>query len=240
MVPEIETAPSSPESPTNDSPAPPSSQIPPRNLWLEVLAVLAIGVLPNLSSAIALYAHNPAAPPPYWLDSLDLCLRSACVSFAVLYLIHRSGESFASFGIARPHHSDLWFGLFLYLIATFLYRNVWPFMPDDGPPQHALYPVPKTSLDYLLMFPRYAANGFAEELVTRAYLITRLELLLRSRASAVLLAALCFASYHLYAGLGFSLFMVLFGLAYGGMFLLLRRIWPLALGHMLICIRLEL
>jgi membrane protease YdiL (CAAX protease family) len=134
----------------------------------------------------------------------------------------------------------LWFGLFLYLIATFLYRNVWPFMPDDGPPRHALFSAPKTSVDYALMVPKFAANGFAEELVTRAYLISRLEVLLHSRASAVILAAACFTSYHIYAGFGTLLFMFLFGLTYGGMYLLLRRIWPLALGHMLISIRLEL
>ena len=155
----------SPDLPTNDPPLSSAPQAAVREIWLEVLAVLAIGVLPSLISAIAHYADHPAPPSPYWLDSLDLCLRSACISFAVLYLIHRSGEPFAFFGIARPRHSDLWFGLCLYLIAVFLYRNVWPLMPADGVKLDAIYSVPQTRMDYLLMVPRYAANGFAEELV---------------------------------------------------------------------------
>src|SRR5262249_56919425 len=58
------------------------------------------------------------------------------------------------------------------------------------------FAVPATAIDYLLMVPKHAANGFAEELVMRAYLITRLARLLRSDLQSVFLSAFLFASYH--------------------------------------------
>ena len=43
-------------------------------------------------------------------------------------------------------------------------------------------------------------NGFAEELVIRGYLLTRLECLLRSTGWAILVTTALFASYHVYQG----------------------------------------
>src|SRR5207302_51457 len=98
-----------------------------------------------------------------------------------------------------------------------------------------IYPLPQTAIDYLWMAAKYAANGFAEELVTRAYLITRLERLLKSRLLAVALSALLFASYHVYYGFGGALIYVMaFGVMYSGLYVLIRRVWPFALAHMLV------
>ena len=91
-----------------------------------------------------------------------------------------------------------------------------------------------------MMATKYAASGFAEELVARAYLIARLRVLLRSSGEAVIAAAILFASYHAYQGAAGAVHALLFGLAYGGVFLLVRRVWPLALGHALYDMRAEL
>jgi membrane protease YdiL (CAAX protease family) len=80
---------------------------------------------------------------------------------------------------------------------------------------------------------KFAAGGFAEELIYRAYLITRLAALLRSRGRALVAAAGVFAAAHAYQGPAGVFFTFLFGLAYGGVFLWGRRVWPLALGHAL-------
>jgi membrane protease YdiL (CAAX protease family) len=90
------------------------------------------------------------------------------------------------------------------------------------------------------MLLKESANGFTEELVTRAYLITRLEVLLRSRMAAVFLSATAFASYHAYQGPAGLVGAFLFGLAFGLAYLGVRRVWPLALGHALFDIHIEL
>lgn len=204
-------------------------------LWGEVLAVLAIGYFPDLWSAIFIAVQGQSAELPYWLRASDLLVRSVCISFAVLYLIHRSGESWSYFGLPRPRLSDLGIGLVILLADYVLWQRVAPMLPMDIAKSESIHSMPRGAMEYILMLIKHAANGFAEELVMRAYLITRLELLLRSRFQAVFVSALLFASYHLHYGPGGSLvYIFAMGLAYGGLYLLMRRVWPLALAHMLI------
>ena len=42
-----------------------------------------------------------------------------------------------------------------------------------------------------------------------------------------------FASYHLYYGVEGLIEMMMVGLGFGLLYLLIRRIWPFAIGHML-------
>jgi membrane protease YdiL (CAAX protease family) len=121
--------------------------------------------------------------------------------------------------------------------------GVWwavPHIPDDRGPSSPWLLVPRGPGDHVMMVVQYALSAFAEELVTRAYLITRLKALLGSRGEAVLVAALLFASYHAYQGLSGAVDALAFGLAYGVAFLALGRVWPLVVGHALFNIRLEL
>ena len=123
----------------------------------------------------------------------------------------------------------------------YLWVGIAPLVPDDFVNDDNLFPLPRSVTDYFWMTGKHVANGFAEELVMRAYLITRLERLLGSGSLAVLVSSLLFASYHIYYGPGVTLIhAVLFGLAFGGLYLLLRRVWPLALAHALINISNEL
>jgi membrane protease YdiL (CAAX protease family) len=240
MASTIENDPIPEPNPTAE-PDPPVSSRSDRALWMEVIAVLAIGVLPALSNALVLLWQGPGKPvPPYWLDSLDLSLRSACVSFAVLYVIHRSGEPWSSFGITRLELTDLGLGLMVFFASLALTLVVFPFLPASTRKPDAFFPLPQNPLDYILLLIKYAANGFAEELVVRAYLITRLERLLKSPLLAVVLSALFFGSYHLYYGPWGAFQVAVLGLVYGVLFVLLPRVWPFAAGHMLYSIFLEL
>jgi membrane protease YdiL (CAAX protease family) len=214
----------------NPEPATPATEA---AIWCEVLAVLCIGVFPYRAGALT-FGYYAGTKRPYWVDSVALLLYAACVSYAVLYLIHRSGQAWACFGLVLPMPSDLLLGILLFLLHYAIWWRVAPFLPANSEWMALYFPAPHGSLDLALMVAKFAMSGFAEELVTRAYLITRLEHLLRSRLAAVVLSALLFASYHLYYGFGYDfLHILLLGLAYGGLYLTLRRVWPLALAHML-------
>ncbi|MGI8978587.1 MAG: CPBP family intramembrane glutamic endopeptidase [Pirellulaceae bacterium] len=221
--------------------APVSPPLPDGTLWGEVGAVLAIGVVPHiLATGVSLWA--PQAPPlPYWLDAIQLMVWSGCVIFVALYLIQRSGESWERFGMSRPRLWDVLFGLGLFLASDCLWMFCGGLVTWEAwATTDYQFPRLQHPADYGLMVIRHGANGFAEELVTRAYLVTRFEYLLKSRGAAVVLAAALFASYHGYQGVAGIAHTLAFGLLYGVAFLMLRRVWPLAIGHALFNIRLEL
>jgi membrane protease YdiL (CAAX protease family) len=114
----------------------------------------------------------------------------------------------------------------------------WIPHPDTKPPP--AYGAPSTGLDLVWLVVMDAANALAEELVTRAYLITRLVRLMESRFQAIILSALLFASYHAYQGPDGALDKFFLGVLWGVFFLALGRVWPLVLAHMLLNIFWEL
>ena len=203
----------------------------PAEIVWEVAAVMAVGVVPHFVSAV-LSLGSPILQQSLWRDAVSVTATSACIIFVTLYLIRRSGEPWARFGLSRPRFVDLMIAPAL----TFVMRFLWLLL--SGIVSNADFPddpveVFRTPWDGALIVLRDAVSGFSEELVTRAYLITRLESLLRSRAKAVLIAAIVFSSYHAYQGLSGVVFALLFGLLFGTAYLVLRRVWPLALAHLL-------
>jgi membrane protease YdiL (CAAX protease family) len=222
-----------------DAPAPPTPEPagPSRRAgWAELAAVLAVGVVPGLVGSVTGY-HSPSAPLPYWLDTLQLTVLSGCTIFVTLYLIGRSGDGYAKFGSpGRPFRTP-YLGVGLMLVAGWAWRLAAG-LPDDGWVNP--FPQPRGWADHVMMAVKLGAAGFAEELVYRAYLVTRLADLLRSRGEAVLVSSLLFAVSHVYQGLPGVGNSFLFGLAYGAVFLALGRVWPLAFGHALYNMRLEL
>jgi membrane protease YdiL (CAAX protease family) len=204
-----------------------------RALWAEVAAVAAVGIVPNLVATLEMVA-NPTPPPPYWLDAVQLTVLSGCTIFVTLYLIGRSGEPWKRFGLLRPRLSDIPLGVGLFLVAEALWLFFCGRLPWGGSQgSGVVFPRPLLPEDYALMLLKFGANGFAEELVSRAYLITRLEQLLGSRAAALLLSAVPFAAYHGYLGTANLMYSMGFAVVYGLAFLLFRRLWPLAVGHLL-------
>jgi hypothetical protein len=202
-----------------------------RELWFEVLVVLSVGIFPHIKNAFLLAFVSPGRWP-FWLYCVDSLFQSAFISFVVLYLIYRSGEPWSAFGIKRPFLGDIGLGLLIFVTNGFVlwFFSAFP-MPDFENVDHSARP--EKASNYLLLLIRIAASAFTQELVTRAYLITRLEQLFRSQAKAVIVSSAWFASYHLYYGLGGLIYMMILGLAFGTLYLMIRRIWPFAIGHMI-------
>ncbi len=77
------------------------------------------------------------------------------------------------------------------------------------------------------------AHAAIEELVCRAYLITRLEQLGWHKGWAVVCSAAVFASYHCYQGAVGTIDVFMFGVLMGGLYVWTRRVAPLIVGHAL-------
>ncbi len=209
-----------------------------RALWAEVGAVLAVGFVPSLLTAIS---PTREAPLPYWIDTVELTVLSCCTAFVTLYLISRSGEPRTLFGLTMPTAWDVATGFGLFLAPLALWWYCCGLIRWDGAHRVA-YPfsLPTKDTDYLMMVVKYTASCFAEEIVFRAYLISRFERLLGSRWAAVVLSAALFSVGHHYQGVSGVVYTMGFGLIYGTVFVIFRRFWPLVIGHVLSDIYAEL
>jgi hypothetical protein len=233
----VETAsPPESKSQTEPEPAVPSAAVPSQAGWGEVTAVLAVGVVPSCLGALPGPVFGPA---PYWADTITTIVYSACTAFVTLYLIRRSGEPWERFGLHRPAVPDAFLGIGMLVVAE-LVLLVELRLGTIAGFDRRLFPVARGPAEYGMMIVKYLAYEFASELVTRAYLITRLEVLLGSRGSAVILSAAAFASGQAYQGAAGLVGAFLFGLAYGMAYLGVRRVWPFVLGHALFDMHLEL
>ncbi len=195
----------------------------------EIAAVLAIGVIPQLLSAV-MYLAQPAPPLPFRLDALNLTLLSGCTIVATLYILRTGNLNGTNLGLSRPRAGDVACGAVLLILGLVTFR-LSLFVPPSAKPDFRYFPLPAGTVEWLLAVVKYLVAAYAEELVTRVYLITRLSKLFGSQVKAIVVAAALFASYHVYQGPEGFVGSFLFGLVYGAAYGLNRRIWPLVLGH---------
>lgn len=160
-------------------------------------------------------------------------------SLLIFYLVWRSNRGWSAFGMSRPRWiADSLLAMMISLSVFLLQWNIlqvgWTLCPEAlslGPRLPAFQPAGLP--EGLLAFTSVALGSFTEELVMRAYLITRLNQVIRSRSWCVLLTSVLFAGYHCYQGIAGVVGALVFGMAYGAFFCLLRRLWPLALAHIM-------
>lgn len=219
---------------TRSSEVDPTDQIAPpvmsfRDVRLEVAVVLSFGVLPHLANSL-FNADSDDSASSYWQTALVHAFYSLSNLSAVLYVIYRSGETWERFGIQPPRLTDAFVGLVLFILIGMTDQFFVSFQSDSSA-QGSEVSVPQSSFDYLMMFVMHIANAAAEESVTRAYLITRLQQLLGRTWLAVVIAAGLFASYHSYQGIPEMANILVFGLILGAFFSIYPRIWPLIFCH---------
>jgi membrane protease YdiL (CAAX protease family) len=219
-----------------------------RALWLEVLAVILIGVLPDLwntaSQWMSQWLGSEPAEWSFFETQGYLLFRSFQVSCLVLYLMSRSGTPWSRFGIVAPRWVVDPLAAFGTLVASYFVYAIYAAgvaavvtteaVRQEGETIAAMFERPEGPAASMLLVAACVANGFAEELVMRGYLVPRFEELLGSSVKAVLLSSVLFASYHLYQGLYGAGSALVAGLLYGAAFCSLRRLWPLAAAHALL------
>jgi membrane protease YdiL (CAAX protease family) len=223
-----------------------------RGLRIEIGVVLALTfglsaytALLKLTEAILLglagqrVALNPRRSP---IDLIDLGLNLAGVFQLLawgalgLYLLWRSGFGPNQIGLGRLRwRSDMLGGLGLaaliglpglglYVAARALGLSV-TVVPTDLNDTWWRIPV---------LLAVAFANGWAEEVIVVAFLITRLRQLGINPTAALLASSLLRGIYHLYQGYGAGLGNIVMGLVFGYVWMRTRRLWPLVIAHGLI------
>jgi uncharacterized protein len=223
-----------------------------RELRIEIAVVLAVTfglsaytALLNLIEAILLglagqrVALNPRRSP---IDLIDLGLNLAGVFQLLawgalgLYLLWRSGFGPRQIGLGRLRwRSDVLGGiglaaliglpgLALYVAARLLGLSV-SVVPTELNDTWWRMPV---------LLAVALANGWAEEVIVVAFLITRLRQLGVNPTAALLASSMLRGVYHLYQGYGAGLGNIVMGLVFAFVWMRTRRLWPLIVAHGLI------
>jgi len=107
-----------------------------RQQWIELIAVVCIGVLPDLYQSTIIALGFEPTPETFAETAVFVLLRSLWVSVPVLYLIHRSGDRAAAFGLVRPRWTDLPIAV-LVVVGNVAAAGVvaQPCRPTISPPQ---------------------------------------------------------------------------------------------------------
>jgi membrane protease YdiL (CAAX protease family) len=222
-----------------------------RALRIEIVIVLAVtfglsaytavlslieAILLNLGvQAVAL---NPRLSP---FDLINLGLHLGRIAQLVawgalgVYLLWRTGFGPARIGLGHIRRTDVLGGvglaalvglpgLGLYLAARALGMSV-SVVPSELDDTWWRIPV---------LLAAAFANGWAEEVIVVAFLLTRLQQLGVNPVAAVVGSSLLRAAYHLYQGWGAGLGNFAMGLVFGYLWRRTGRLWPLVIAHGLI------
>ena len=221
--------------------APAVVPLPPAVRW-EMATVIALGVvMPTIGAfASVLWPEykRHGEVQSFALQQFGLLHQQLLTCVVMLYVLYRSGEPWSLWGLRRPRWYDLPLGvaiwLFMWFVGDMVYLRFTDYFDNDW---DDTFEFPKfntgSAIEQCLLIAMSCVNGFAEEVVMRGYLIPRFERLLRSTVAAVVVTSVMFAGYHVYQGRGATVILLVYGLVFGTAFVVLRRLWPLAIAHAL-------
>jgi uncharacterized protein len=220
-----------------------------RGLRVEIVVVLAVtfglsayAAFLQLIEAVLLglagrrVALNPRRSP---FDLIDLGLNLAVVfqlvawGFLGVYLLWRSGFSPRQIGLGRLRFKpDVLGGLGLAALIGLpglgLYVAARALGLSASVEPAELY---DTWWRIPVLLISAFANGWAEEVIVVAFLLTRLRQLRVNPVAALLVSSLLRGAYHLYQGFSAGLGNVVMGLVFAYVWRRTGRLWPLIIAH---------
>jgi membrane protease YdiL (CAAX protease family) len=205
---------------------------------VEIAVVFVLAVLPDVCSSLV-FCFEPITSS-FAAIHLWMIVRALQVSAPVLLMIHLTGGNWHKHSLGyrlRPVDVAIaaalvvtgYFAGDVALDAMSLMRvNVYsdylnPVLNEQLP--HSML------ILFLTITVSGIANGFAEELVMRSWMIPKLEEVTKSGVAAVGITSLFFAAYHLYQGFAGATMSLGIGIVFGAYFVCFRRFWPLVIAH---------
>jgi uncharacterized protein len=220
-----------------------------RGIRIEIAVVLAVTfglsaytAFLNLIEAVLLglagrrIALNPRRSLFDLIDlGLNLAVAFQLVAWGVLgvYLLWRSGFGLAQIGLGRVRlRPDVLGGLGLAALIGLPGLGLYVAARALGLSAHV---EPAELYDTWWRIPVLLitafANGWAEEIIVVAFLMTRLRQLRVNPVAALLASALLRGAYHLYQGFSAGLGNAVMGLVFGYAWRRTGRLWPLIIAH---------
>jgi membrane protease YdiL (CAAX protease family) len=220
-----------------------------RGLFIEIAVMLAVTfglsaytAFLNLIEAVLLglagrrVALNPRRSPFDLIDlGLNLAVTFQLIAWGALavYLLWRSGFGPAQIGLGRLHwRPDVLGGLGLAALIGLPGLGLYVAARALGLSAHV---EPAEIYDTWWRIPVLVltafANGWAEEVVVVAFLLTRLRQLRVNPMAAMLASSLLRGAYHLYQGFSAGLGNIVMGLVFAYAWRRTGRLWPLIISH---------
>jgi hypothetical protein len=221
----------------------PPLEISRREAWLELAVLMALLAGPNVIDILLQWLEPGYFRRTYWIETLGFSLYVAQMLFLAVCIICRHGPQNDRYGW-KFRWSDAAWGVLFWTVSEFMTLFAVTMGPPDLELRESL-PVylvnrPQGPLDLVLMCIYLSLWAYLYELVMRAYLVSRLSSLFQSRVKAILVAAILYTLATWYHGLNYAAVQFSIALAYGCLYVLLPRVWPLAIGHSLYSIRLDM
>ena len=204
--------------------------------WFEVSLVLLISLGNSLFNSLYILSHGPGAAPRLTNLRVMLGMLSEATSLALLgYVLWRRGRRFGDIGL-RWSFRDLGVGVIVLVVSYGFYvagSYAIFFVHYWVVGTRAMGSSPKEIFGHpaIAFLPFSLLNGFFEELIVRAYLMTEVIELTGSKALAVFLSVLLQSSYHLYYGWWTATAVSFVFLAYSLYFVRWRRALPIIFAH---------
>jgi membrane protease YdiL (CAAX protease family) len=204
--------------------------------WFEVSLVLLISLGNSLFNSLYILSYGPSAAPRLSNPRVLMGMLSEATSLALLgYVLWRRGRRFSDIGL-RWSFRDVGVGVIV-LVASYVFYSAGSYAiffvhywmvgtRVMGPSAKEIFGHPA-----IAFLPFSLLNGFFEELIVRAYLMTEVFELTGSKALAVLLSVLIQFSYHLYYGWWRATAVSFLFLAYSLYFARWRRALPIIFAH---------
>jgi membrane protease YdiL (CAAX protease family) len=220
-----------------------------RGLRIEIAVMLAVTfglsaytAFLNLIEAVLLglagrrVALNPRRSPFDLIDlGLNLAVTFQLIAWGALavYLLWRSGFGPAQIGLGRLHwRPDVLGGFGLAALIGLPGLGLYVAARALGLSAHV---EPAEIYDTWWRIPVLVltafANGWAEEVVVVAFLLTRLRQLRVNPMAAMLASSLLRGAYHLYQGFSAGLGNIVMGLVFAYAWRRTGRLWPLIIAH---------
>ena len=205
---------------------------------VEIAVVLLLAVIPDIYSSFVSWLEPMTVS--FAAIHIWLVVRTMQVAAPVLLLIHLTGGNWYRHGLHhRPRLIDAAIAVALVVTGYFAGEVVFQALvrvgfdvdsdyynpiSDEQPPHSQL-------ILFFTILASGIANGFAEELVMRSWLIPKLEEVMKSKVAAVGITSWFFAFCHLYQGIAAASMMLAIGIIFGTYFVCFRRFWPLVIAH---------
>lgn len=222
----------------------PASLLPRRTLLEEVFVVLSLSLLASAAFAVLSLLEAPlrgrtvasVSQDPRIVRQVLATVFGVAPAWLVVYLLRRDGDGLAAVGLnLRSPRQDLLLGLALFAVVGLGGIGVYLAAVELGVNR---FVVPVPPLGHWWTMPVLVLNAaeaaLLEELVSVAYLVTRLRQLGLTEIAAIGSSAALRGTYHLYQGWGGFLGNLAMGALFGLVFLRTRRVWPLVIAHLLL------
>jgi membrane protease YdiL (CAAX protease family) len=204
-------------------------------LWIELGVISLLTWIPSFVTDFDL--RIPLYPD--LVSSLSRFISLVGRAAAAIFIVWTADGSTKLFGLTKPNwKKDALVTAGLIFLSFVLYLAPAFFLPRETYRDLTRHDIHSPSISFVIagvpiavVLIVLAGSVFFEEVVFRAYFISRFEELFGHSWNAIVVAAILFGIGHYYQGVLGTVTAVIFGVLCGIAFVLTRRLWPSLIAH---------